>query len=101
MRMTNHFRPGTPLFIRVLSSRSLRAITAYYLFARFTFKNSASKLVRNTALTNQIASFVTIIIILIVFMVYTSPKQIRIIYCMQQYSIKVKRLQPIVFRISE
>ena len=38
MRMANHFRPGTPLFIRVLSSRSLRAITAYVLFARFTFK---------------------------------------------------------------
>ena len=38
MRMANHFCPGTPLFIRVLSSRSLRAITAYVLFARFTFK---------------------------------------------------------------
>ena len=38
MRMANHFRPGTPLFIRFLSSRSLRAITAYVLFARFTFK---------------------------------------------------------------
>ena len=35
--MANHFRPGTPLFIRVLSSCSPRAITAYVLFTRFTF----------------------------------------------------------------
>ena len=45
MRMANHFRPGTPLFICILSSRSLRAITAYVLFARFTFK--AGKTLRN------------------------------------------------------
>ena len=38
MRMANHFHPGTPLFIRVLSSRSLRAITVYVLFVRLTFK---------------------------------------------------------------